>query len=198
MFTGLSRAAVLAICLIPVGARLPAAEGASPDRISRLVGQLGDDEFEKREAASRELEAVGEPALPALREAASGKNLEARRRARRVIEVLRRRAEKQELDRWEGRWRRSDGVELTLKGDRWAWFAPDRAPASGSLRIVELGKDRSKIDFIHLTGPVPGVTGKAIVRRRGDLLYWRATSTPAEGYPRDFGKDDEWARVKKE
>jgi HEAT repeat protein len=41
------------------------------DRIARLVRQLGDDSFEKREAASRELDAIGEPAVAALRKAAA-------------------------------------------------------------------------------------------------------------------------------
>jgi WD40 repeat protein len=36
----------------------------------KLIRQLGDDDFDNREAASRQLEKIGEPALEALREAA--------------------------------------------------------------------------------------------------------------------------------
>src|SRR5262245_1350902 len=39
------------------------------DRVARLVKQLGHNEFAKREAASKELDAIGEPALGALRKA---------------------------------------------------------------------------------------------------------------------------------
>jgi hypothetical protein len=36
------------------------------DRIARLIKQLGDEKFVKREAASRELESIGVPAMGAL------------------------------------------------------------------------------------------------------------------------------------
>jgi hypothetical protein len=42
----------------------------------------------KREAASRELEAIGEPALRVLRKAASSDHLEVRRRAERIIQAI--------------------------------------------------------------------------------------------------------------
>lgn len=59
------------------------------ERIARLVTQLGDDSFEMREAASRELDAIGELALAALRKAAaSSDDLEIRQRAERVIESI--------------------------------------------------------------------------------------------------------------
>ncbi len=61
---------------------------ARPDRIASLVKQLSDDEFARRQAASAELEAIGEPALPALRRAADAPELETRRRARAVIAAV--------------------------------------------------------------------------------------------------------------
>jgi hypothetical protein len=45
--------------------------GAEEGRIARLGKQLGDDEFARPEAASKELEAIGGPAQAALRQAAS-------------------------------------------------------------------------------------------------------------------------------
>jgi hypothetical protein len=59
---------------------------AEAGRIADLIRQLGDDDFERREAASEKLAAIGEPALPALRKAAStSADLEIRRRAQALI-----------------------------------------------------------------------------------------------------------------
>jgi hypothetical protein len=57
---------VLALSFFPVAA-------AAPDdaKIARLVKQLGDDEFDQREAATEALNKVGKPALTALRKAAT-------------------------------------------------------------------------------------------------------------------------------
>jgi formylglycine-generating enzyme required for sulfatase activity len=63
------------------------------DRLAGLIGQLGDDAFARREAAGRDLVAVGEEALAALREAAeSNEQLEVRRRAERIIRAILRNA----------------------------------------------------------------------------------------------------------
>jgi hypothetical protein len=45
-----------------------AGKAATPDRLAQLIRQLGDKQFAKREAASKELEALGAAALPALRQ----------------------------------------------------------------------------------------------------------------------------------
>src|SRR5262245_34658276 len=60
--------------------------------IAALVRQLGDDRFEKREAASRALAEAGEPALSAVRKASSSDDPEVRRRATRVLVVLKKHA----------------------------------------------------------------------------------------------------------
>jgi len=78
---------------------------SEPERIARLIKQLGEDAFAKREAASKELEAIGEPAVAALRKAAgSSDDVEIRRRAESVIAGLRLRAEAEELKKWQGEW----------------------------------------------------------------------------------------------
>jgi hypothetical protein len=52
------------------------------DRIAGLIKQLGDDDFARREGATRELETIGQPALEALGKAAVGSSdLEVRSRA---------------------------------------------------------------------------------------------------------------------
>ena len=59
------------------------------DRIDGLIKQLGDRSFAKREAASKELEAIGIPALRSLRKAASSSSdLEIRRRAERAYKAI--------------------------------------------------------------------------------------------------------------
>jgi hypothetical protein len=61
------------------------AKGARPERIAGLVRQLGHDKLVKRQAASKELEAVGEPALDALGKAANDDDPEVRWRAEKLI-----------------------------------------------------------------------------------------------------------------
>ncbi|HVS39650.1 MAG TPA: WD40 repeat domain-containing protein [Gemmataceae bacterium] len=57
--------------------------------IAHWIGQLGDDDFDKREEASQKLAAIGEPALPALQEAAEKEaNPEARSRAGKLAEAI--------------------------------------------------------------------------------------------------------------
>jgi hypothetical protein len=62
---------------------------ATPADIERLIKQLGDDDFDKREAASRALEAIGEPAREALLRAAIDRDdAEVRRRAEKLAKAL--------------------------------------------------------------------------------------------------------------
>jgi formylglycine-generating enzyme required for sulfatase activity len=81
-----------AICLALVGeavfSRAEPDKDAQAERIAALIRQLGHDEFARREAAGKELEAIGEPAIGALREATSDRDLEIRRRAREILDVV--------------------------------------------------------------------------------------------------------------
>jgi WD40 repeat protein len=67
--------------------RLPkAARAGDPARVARLIRQLDDDDFDKREEASRELDRLGGSAVPALHEAlARGPSAEVRRRIRQLL-----------------------------------------------------------------------------------------------------------------
>src|SRR3954454_16281516 len=68
-------------------------EPPTPAEIRRLVTQLGSDQFAEREAAGRRLEAIGEPALGALRRAAGNDpDPEIRRRARGLVAAVERRS----------------------------------------------------------------------------------------------------------
>jgi hypothetical protein len=75
--------AVALLCVTP----LPAAEQQpSAKRIAALIEKLGDDSFEAREEARKQLEKIGEPAWDALAKARqTHDDLEVRRQARRLL-----------------------------------------------------------------------------------------------------------------
>ncbi len=77
----------------------PAVEkGEKPDakRIAKLIAQLGSDDFDEREKASADLEAVGDPAYAALREAAKSTDEEVHKRAEILIGKIEKRRESAE------------------------------------------------------------------------------------------------------
>ncbi len=60
----------------------------SPAEIDRLIRQLGADDFNQREAASKALERIGVPAWAAVEIACKSTDAEVRRRAAELLEVL--------------------------------------------------------------------------------------------------------------
>jgi hypothetical protein len=72
----------------PAPARPPAVGEARESRIRRLVASLDAADFAAREAASKTLVGIGEPALPALREALKTDNPEMQTRARAAIQAI--------------------------------------------------------------------------------------------------------------
>ena len=63
--------------------------GQGPEIIDGLIRKLGADKVETREAASKRLEKIGAPALPALREAAkTDTDAEVRLRAGRLVKII--------------------------------------------------------------------------------------------------------------
>ncbi len=71
----------------------PAAESAEAARIARLIEQMGSGNFEEREKATEALEAIGVPALEALRKAADSEDVEVKRRAGELVKKLEKKAE---------------------------------------------------------------------------------------------------------
>ncbi len=65
-----------------------AQDAPQKDKIANLIEQLGDDEYESREAAHTELESIGKPALAALRKAADDKDIERASRAEELVEKI--------------------------------------------------------------------------------------------------------------
>src|SRR5437870_5487954 len=74
MRSNLLLAALAFVLGLVVVAALPAPAAPAPDAasIAKLVEQLGSGDFEEREKATKDLDAIGEPALDALRKAAEG------------------------------------------------------------------------------------------------------------------------------
>jgi len=71
----------------------PALRGAEPAEVARLIDALRSDKYAEREAATKALDALGAPALDALRKAARGDDPETRRRAAALVRLIERRAE---------------------------------------------------------------------------------------------------------
>ena len=93
-----------AVALLPVFAAAQLVEGQPdaptsaaaapaplPQEIKQLIDQLGHADYHTREAASKRLREVGEPALPALREAAVSANPEVLARAEALLTRIQRR-----------------------------------------------------------------------------------------------------------
>jgi RNA polymerase sigma factor (sigma-70 family) len=69
----------------------PAGDAAQQKKVAQLVAQLDDNDFAVREKASEELEKLGAVAEPELRKALEGEpSVEVRRRAERLLEMLKR------------------------------------------------------------------------------------------------------------
>ena len=160
----------------------------APERLARLIKQLGDGAFAKREAASKELEAIGEPALSALREAAASNNdIEIRRRADKIAKDIAARLfapiAKKEIDALQGTWYRisheTTGLKLAgedktdrhiFTADRWVNNHGGRVVQSGTIQVIEVSDKLVKIDFRVTEGVKNGDTWLAIVERKGDVL----------------------------
>jgi len=149
---------------------------ASNDKIDRLIKQLGDNEFAKREAASKELDALGEKALTALRKAAAtNDDLEIRRRAEGIIRSMADRAAKKELEKFQGSWalvsENADSARWTLvyEGDKAQAYEGGRLDNKGVLKI-----DPSKIpktyEYTPSEGSIKGDTVLGIYEFDGDTL----------------------------
>jgi hypothetical protein len=81
----------------PAPSKRVSPEKAVAEQAARLVGELGSDDFDARERAAQQLEALGPAAGPALRQAMTNSDPEVRRLALRVAEKLARRMEAAEV-----------------------------------------------------------------------------------------------------
>jgi hypothetical protein len=153
---------------------------ATAERVNRLIQQLGHPEFAKREAASKELDAIGEPAFDALRKAAtSDRDAEIRRRADVIVQAIagriREALAKKELATWQGEWAADGGQKFTVKGDQWASSTPTFGPVSGTLKGIEVRGTMTLVDLVVEAGPTTGHICRTILRRDGDTLHYCGT-----------------------
>lgn len=76
------------LLVLPLLARVVVAAEPDPQEIARLVLELGDKEFNRREAASKRLVEIGEAAGAALRQAEMSPDAEIRRRATEALDAI--------------------------------------------------------------------------------------------------------------
>jgi hypothetical protein len=86
------RAFALFALIVPLSVHAAETAVRAPDGVAALIAQLGDPQFRVRQSAGRALEAIGEPALPLLREASKNTDEEIRRRAEVLCERMERAA----------------------------------------------------------------------------------------------------------
>jgi WD40 repeat protein len=170
--------------LVLVGAAWLTARAADkPDdeklrkEVRQLIVQLDDDSPEKRDAATKRLEEIGESALPQLRDAAeNGAGAETRVRARSIITTIGKTIFG-EAARWEGH---------KLDAD-FAWVTRVAATPDGK-EVITAGADGLRVWDVK--------TGKT-VRTLGAALpagYW-ALAVSADGKRVIFGGNDNSAHV---
>src|SRR5438445_13494540 len=82
------RASAWLAVMVVAGWTAVAPGDTSPDRVDRLIARLGSGAYGDREAATRELDALGADALTALRQAAASADPETRRRAAELVERI--------------------------------------------------------------------------------------------------------------
>jgi WD40 repeat protein len=75
-------------CFVLLLSFVPVIAAPADAEVARLVKHLGDDNFDKREVASKGLEAIGEPALEAVTKTATSSDLEVRRRTADIVAVI--------------------------------------------------------------------------------------------------------------
>lgn len=165
------------------------------ERIAKLIKQLGDEAFVKREAASRELDLIGEPALPALRKAATSGDLEVRRRADQIIASVTRRiraaAMKKALQELQGTWSltsyETDGKQIkgedkshlfTVKGEKWSIHVGGQVFQAGTVQRIDVKEKVNAIDLLITEGGNVGATAVSIYALEGDSLKYLNCGSP--------------------
>jgi uncharacterized protein (TIGR03067 family) len=188
------------VSLLPfLGWFVLAAPTAAPGgEIDKLVRQLGSPKFDEREAAAGRLEALGEPALEALRKALRSEDPEVRRRARGLVDAI----EGRDYQRLEGTWEcvpegsprlviGAGGRIVFDRGTRVAMtfvLAPTQSPKTIDFhhrgRVVLLGLYTLKGDDLQLCLPLradckrPGALAATGDGEAVTLTFKRVTAAP--------------------
>jgi uncharacterized protein (TIGR03067 family) len=170
-------------------------KGTEAESIARLIKQLGDDAFPKREAATRRLKEIGEPALEALRKAAaSDSDPEIRARAERISEVIAVFVTSRELEKLQGTWilvsraeggqvirAGGDSTTMTYTGNQWVWKNGQAVAQAGTWTVVAIGKTATSYNGRVTEGFNLGTGAMGIFRLEGDTFrYCEGPSRPAD------------------
>lgn len=154
-------------------------------RIATLIRQLGHDQFAKREAATKELDAIGEPALDALRKAAAADDdPEIQRRAEQLIRAITGRirgaAARRELDKLQGTWYTVSVLSknavsgedktdtITYNGNQYVQKRNGRVWAAGTVEVVDPTASPKQIDYLVTEGQYKGFRFRSIFTCDGD------------------------------
>jgi uncharacterized protein (TIGR03067 family) len=189
--------AVIAILLAAQGGTPRAAPGteAEAEAIARLIKQLGDDAFARREAATGRLKEIGEPALEALRQAAaSDSDPEIRARAERIVQAIAAVVTNRELKNLQGTWilvsraeggqvirANGDGTTMTYTGNQWAWKNGGTVAQAGTWNVVATGKTATSYNRHVTEGFNLGAGAMGIFRLEGDTFqYCEGPSRPKD------------------
>jgi uncharacterized protein (TIGR03067 family) len=174
--------------------------GDSPDertaaRVAGLVKQLGHNVFAKREAATKELDAIGEPALDALRKATSHEDAEIRQRATKIVATItgriRAAVTKKELERLQGTWSlvsmevggqqikgEDKSFVFVIKGDKWSLHVNGQLSQAGTVQQIEVRAKHNAIDLPITQGGNVGTTATSIYAVDGDLMRYLNCGEP--------------------
>jgi uncharacterized protein (TIGR03067 family) len=165
---------------------------AETDRIARFIQQLGDDRFETRETASKALDAIGEPALAALRNAMSNDDAEVRRRALAIIQAIEERITNRELEKLQGTWLlicdERDGIRnraqthvLKFNENKWFMYVNRKLAQTGTIQRIEVEEHFNAIHVLITEGDGAGSTAVSIYVLDGESLKY------VSGNPRPTG-----------
>jgi uncharacterized protein (TIGR03067 family) len=165
-------------------------------RIAALVRELGNDDFQMRQAAGRELANIGPPALVALEKAAECEaDLEVRWRAQQLAQTVRERVDaavtQKELEELQGFWTlvRSEveGKQISgedksyvfaFRGDKWSIHAGGRLAQGGIVTRIEVNERLNAIDLAITEEANVGVTAISVYAIEGDTLKYINSGEP--------------------
>jgi len=150
-----------------------APQDTSPDRVKKLIDRLGSGAFREREAASRELSALGPAAMDALREAVRIGDPETRRRAGEIIERINERLAIARI-------LLPTMIEFQFKDKPLPEAVAELGRKVGGtigLHDQNPGKFRSRRVTVSTSGPMPYFEAIELFCRKADLHEWDGFTT---------------------
>jgi hypothetical protein len=102
-----------------------------------------------------------------------------------------------ELLKYQGTWKRTaSGEKVRIEGERYTWIGADgKIAGTGKLKIIDVGKEYTKVDWHRLTGDGKGTSHKTIMRFRGEDTLDVAGSD--EDYLTEFDTELAFKRIPK-